>query len=392
MKFYIHTLGCRVNQAESDTIASQLIARGNVLVPSKDADLIIVNSCTVTAEAEHKNRKTIRSLLKNNNCHLILTGCAINIAKDKYVEMDKRIICEQDKNKIVKLADSLFSKKKESTPIKEKRARRNLKVQDGCDNACTFCIVHVARGKAHSIEPEEIIKQAKQFINEGAKEIVLTGIDLGAYNKPSLPQLIKTLLDETEIKRIRLSSIEPANIDDKLIELLAKSSGRLCRYLHIPLQSGSDKVLHEMARNYNSKQYLEIISKLRNACPDIAISTDIIVGFPGETEDDFRKTCELVQKANFMKLHIFRYSIRENTPAAIRDDQIDPKIKAKRVKELEKIANELSNNDLVSRKGKKELMVVEQKNGEICKGTTESFHNISIKGKANIGDLIEVTL
>ena len=392
MKFYIHTLGCRVNQAESDAIASQLIARGNILTSAQEADLVIVNSCTVTGEAEHKNRKTVRSLLKKFDGPLILTGCAVNIAKDKYLEIDNRIICEEDKTKVAKLAATLAKDANKQNLQPEKRARRNLKIQDGCDNACTFCIVHVARGKAQSVPSEEVIAQAKQFINEGAKEIILTGIDLGAYNKPSLSALIQQLLDNTNIERIRLSSIEPQSINDELIDLLANSDGRLCRYLHIPLQSGSDKVLKEMARKYNSEQYLELINKLKKACPEIAISTDVIVGFPGESDEDFKQTCSLVQKAQFMKLHIFRYSKRENTPAAARTDQIDPTIKAARAKELASIGDKLASEDLLLRKGKKELMVVEQKRGKLCIGTTESFHSIKVENNAKVGDLIEITL
>lgn len=437
MKFYIHTLGCRVNQAESDMIASQLMAKGNVLTHAEDADLIIVNSCTVTGEADHKNRKTIRSLLRKSNACLILTGCAINIDSKIYSDLDKRIICEQDKNKIVDLAALISANKKiksqqpqreqqpqqdQERPQQEQlkqsrqpqqqqeeaqlqlqqrqqpqqhtkqRTRRNLKVQDGCNNACTFCIVHVARGPAQSTPLNEVINRAQKYIAEGAKEIVLTGIDLGAYNNPSLPALINELLNKTSIKRIRLSSIEPQSIDDELINLLKKSNGRLCRYLHIPLQSGSDKILKEMGRKYSAAQYLNLIQNLRTSCPEIAISTDVIVGFPGESNNDFEKTYELVKKCAFMKLHIFRYSKRKDTPAAMRADQIDAKVKATRAKKLAVLGHDLSTQDKNARKGKKELMVVEKIDGNLCTGTTESFHAAAAPVNAKVGDLIEVTL
>lgn len=403
MRFYIQTLGCRVNQAESDSIASQLMAQGNINSKACDADVIIVNSCTVTGEAEHKNRKTIRSLLKKKNPDVfILTGCAVNVAQKEYEALDTRIICEQNKENVANLACSLYAQKKETISNKQKLSqdtkeisnhfRKNLKVQDGCNNACTYCIVHIARGPAKSVVPEKVLQQAQELIGKGVQEIVLTGIDLGAYNKPSLASLIKTLLTQTNVPRIRLSSIEPESIDAELIELLAQSDGRLCRYLHIPLQSGSDKVLKEMGRKYNAQEYLNLIHKLKTACPFIAISTDVIVGFPGETEEDFIETCTLIKQAEFMKLHIFRYSKRKQTPAALRKDQIDPRIKAERAKKLELLGKELAHQDLVHRRGSKELIVIENIKDGICTGTSESFHTIKVPSLYKPGTLVELNL
>ncbi len=474
--FFIHTLGCKVNQAESEKLATALICAGWQAAPcAKEAALIIINTCTVTGQADKKNRKTIRKLLKESpSAPILVTGCAINIDSDFYAKIDERVVCESDKNLLVKRAEELVggagnmqevchngteelanttgdaqttrhSSAKElenatddtreisqaksissannalQTAEKDKssviaamrdahllRTRANLKIQDGCNNACTFCIVHTARGPAKSMPSSECLEQVQELVNAKTAELVLVGIDLGAWHEsaaasaamnasPSainaatnanaerdLAWLVNKILKETSIGRCRLSSLEPQNFSDSLIDAFANHGGRLCRHAHLCLQSGSDKVLHEMARHYNSAQFLDRVNQLRKRVPQIAISSDIIVGFPGESDDDFEQSCSLAQKCEFMRIHVFRYSARPKTPAAARTDQISPEIIAKRAKHLEILANTLAAADKERRIGSEELVLAEDEHG----GTSESYHSVVFAKKVSAGKLI----
>ena len=239
---------------------------------------------------------------------------------------------------------------------------------------------------------KRIENKIKKMLDYGIKEIVLSGVDIGAYNDDSFDlvdlcsSLLKILQDKNA--RIRISSIEPNNVSDNLIDLIANANGKICRHLHIPLQSGSDKVLHEMNRHYNSYEFLNLVEKLREKIPTIALSTDIIVGFPGETDKDFQDTYCLAEKCGFMKIHVFPYSIRQGTPAASRKDQISDSTKTKRAKILRDLSEKLAKNDLIKRHGIEELALVESEYN--CR--TESYFLINSPKDANVGDLIKVQL
>ena len=381
-RFFIHTFGCRVNRVESDQIAAKLLLRGWQQAPSmQDADATIINTCTVTGEADSKNRKAIRQALKRTSGPVIVTGCSANLKAAEYDAMDGRVTCETDKDKVAAVACSALQ-----TQVAQEcdaslvaygdgfRTRSGIKIQDGCNNACTFCIVHTARGKARSVAADEVVAQARELVSAGAPEIVLVGIDSGAYNDNglALDGLIKRLLNETNAPRIRLSSIEPQSITDGLIELMATSEGRLCRHLHVAMQSGSSKVLKEMARHYSADQFAALVARMRAATPSLALSTDVIVGFPGETDADFEQTCQMVKDCRFMKLHIFPYSKRPGTPAAARTDQIAPELKAERAARLAALGDELAAADRAARIGTTEGVVIESSG----KGTSESFHTV----------------
>lgn len=400
-RFHIHTLGCKVNQAESESIAASLIAEGweQTHVPQQ-ADLAIVSTCTVTGEADAKNRKLIRSLLRESNCRIIVTGCAINIDASRYDTIDERITCEADKERIPGLAaklvgdasaqpaDKCFATALRGTGAGAFRTRVDLKIQDGCDNACSYCIVHVARGPAHSLPARGIIEDARIIARSGTREIVLVGIDLAAYHDgdTDLAALTKRLLAESGIARMRISSVEPQSVTPALIEALGSSDGSLCRHLHLCLQSGSSKVLREMNRNYDAAQFEELVTELRNACPAIALSTDVIVGFPGETDDDFEQTRELVRRCDFMRLHVFKYSKRPGTPAAARGDQVDDHMKAARSKELIALGNELALKDMQRRIGTTEGVIIERPG----LGTSESYHTVLCDPSLPVGSLVEL--
>lgn len=394
-KFHITTHGCRVNRVESDAIAAKLIAAGWESAPLEEADIALLNTCTVTGEADHKNRKAIRQALKRQAGPVLVTGCAINIAAADYEAIDARVSCEVDKEMVANraldlmLGDDAYAAAAFSdiTAYGEGfRTRGQIKVQDGCNNACTFCIVHVARGRAHSTDPACVLEEARTLVAAGARELVLVGIDTGAYrwDDMGLAELVDMLLSKTDVGRIRIPSIEPQSVTPELIELMSRANGRLCRHLHLVLQSGSSKVLREMARHYDAEKFAALVEQLRAAVPGIALSTDIIVGFPGETEEDFAATCEMVERCGFMKLHIFPYSKRPGTPAAARDDQVDPQVKNRRVEELTALGEKMALADMQRRVGTVETVVVERPG----RGTSESFHEVRFAEQLELGALV----
>lgn len=428
-QFHIHTLGCKVNRAESETIAAALIDAGWTQSEAKDADVAIVNTCTVTGEADTKNRKIIRALLKAGAAHVVVTGCAINIAADHYAELGDAVVCEPDKSALPRTAQLLVQGEapKSAGPHAAKtsaacmsepaqpafeqacllgtdaesmrllnrtgkgfRTRVDVKIQDGCNNACTYCIVHVARGKARSIPASQIIGEVGSIANAGTREAVLVGIDLGAYDDRGLDlaDLMEILLQRTGIGRLRISSIEPQSLKPSLVTALATSDGRICRHLHLCLQSGSTKVLDEMARHYTAEEFLDLVATLRAQVPSIALSTDVIVGFPGETDEDFAQTCKVIEQAHFMRLHVFRYSRRAGTPAAARVDQIAPQVMAARAKTLRELGARLALEDMQRRLGAAEQVIVERPGI----GTSESYHKVLVPSDLAPGLLLPMEL
>ena len=385
--------------AESEAIAAALLALGwTRATDAADCDVAILNTCTVTGEADAKNRKALRTLLRAGKAAIIVTGCAVNIDTARYADVDPRISCEHDKERIPALAVRLARDTAAvSTAISDQttmersdsgfRTRVDLKIQDGCDNACSYCIVHVARGPARSVPAATVISRARTLADAGTRELVLVGIDLAAYRDADidLARLVTLLQEKTDIGRVRVSSVEPQSVTPTLVDVLAHSEGRLCRHLHLCLQSGSDKVLREMNRRYDADAFCALANRLHEAVPRIALSTDVIVGFPGETEDDFARTCKLVEHCGFMRLHVFRYSKRPGTPAAIRDDQVDPKIKAARSQTLIDLGRRLALSDMERRLGTIEEVVIERPGI----GTSESYA-VACDTALPVGALVEV--
>lgn len=463
-RFHITTHGCRVNRVESDAIAAQLLAAGWEQAPLEEAQIALLNTCTVTGEADHKNRKAIRQALKRQDGPVLVTGCAVNVAAADYEALDPRVCCEPDKTQVAERALALLSREEGCTgtgpadagsgarevtrgdrPREERtargqapqmqaasrvesrvgtgpassegtgpaegvdnivtqgdrprtlvpygegfRTRSGIKVQDGCDNACTFCIVHTARGPARSENPREVLRQASELVEAGARELVLVGIDTGAYRweDMDLAGLIELLLEKTSVGRIRIPSIEPQSVTRPLVELMATSEGRLCRHLHLVMQSGSSKVLREMDRRYSAEDFLKLVQELRRRVPGIALSTDLIAGFPGESDEDFEATCAMVRACGFMKLHVFPYSKRPGTPAAQRADQVPPQLIAERAARLSELGHRLSLEDARSRLGCTETAVVERPG----RGTSESFHELRFSDELPLGELVHMRL
>ncbi len=385
-------LGCKVNRVEMDGFERICQEAGLVRCDATQADIIIVNTCTVTGEAEKKARKLVRGAIRaNGHADIIVTGCASAMAPDVFADMSDRVdvVAKAEMGDHLKERLSDLSPRSDTLPCQYEpdRSRVGVKIQDGCDNSCSYCIVCKARGRSHSVDVDSIHESVDRLINAGIREIILTGIDIGAYrgNDGDLTDLLSSLIDRTKADldengrpcRFRISSIEPVNVDDRLIELIAGANGRICRHLHIPLQSGSDKVLREMGRHYDCGEYLALVERLMSSVPNISITTDVIVGFPGESDEDFKDTLDLARQCAFSNMHIFPYSKREGTVAAKRADQVPSEVKAFRARTLRKLARDLRLEDALSRVGSREVYCI-QEDGMM---TSESYFEApSIEG------------
>ena len=409
MNFAVVNLGCKVNRVESDDASARLAARGTETAEA-DADLIVVNTCTVTGEAEKKTRKAVRRALRaNDRARVLVTGCAAAVDAAFYEALDPRVRVV-GKARLAEEIEAWCDSEGVSAappllPVGPGfRTRVGVKVQDGCDNACTYCIVHVARGRATSRAADDVVRECAAYARAGAGEIVLTGINLGSYcdgarRDPSatrLAGLLRRLLDATADLhapgafpvRFRISSIEPRDVDDAFVDLLAAADGRVCRHLHLPLQAGSSKVLREMARPYDADRFRALVERLYAAVPGLALSTDVIAGFPGETDAEFQETLELACACRFAKIHAFPYSRRAGTPAAERPDQVPPDIKAARAASLRALGDELRAAERARRAGTVELALVEE--GGVA--MSESYFELAAPADAPVGSLVRMTL
>ncbi|MHC1771091.1 MAG: tRNA (N(6)-L-threonylcarbamoyladenosine(37)-C(2))-methylthiotransferase MtaB [Flexilinea sp.] len=329
MKVFFDTVGCRLNQAEIEQFAAQFRSQGyEIAADYGDADVVVINTCAVTAAAASDSRNKIRNAGKSGKARIIITGCWSEMEPEiaKNLPGVSQIIPNKMKDSLTAIALGIESSLFDLEPIKREplpgihaRTRAFIKVQDGCDNFCTFCVTRLVRGKAQSISADQVLKSIQSVMLADGKEIVLTGVNLGAwgldFERPEqLTDLIKTILHETDIPRIRLSSLESWNISGEFVELWKDT--RLCPHFHIPLQSGSENVLKRMARRTTLPEFLELVKNARIINPDFAITTDVIVGFPGETDDEFRQTVDFVKEIGFAGGHVFSYSSRPGTAAA----------------------------------------------------------------------------
>lgn len=360
MKIAFHTLGCKVNQYDSDSMASMFREQGHEIVPVEDnPDVYIVNTCAVTNLGERKSRQSIRRAVSNDpKPVVVVTGCyaqtssaeiagitGVNLVvgmaeRSKIVQLVEEY-CQNLQNRI-RVSDIGLEESWVELPVSHsiEHTRSTLKVQEGCDQFCTYCIVPFARGRIRSLPIVKAVNEFHGIVASGYREIVLTGIHLGAYGKDLGLTLTDLLIEILKIEgdyRIRLGSIEPNDLDDKLIELIMNSD-RICKYLHIPLQSGSDHVLELMNRHYSLKYYQALLNKLRSGNPLIAIGTDLIVGFPGETEQDFIETCHFVEEQAFSRIHVFRFSPRKGTLAATFPGRVPSQVQEARSKKIQGIA------------------------------------------------------
>ncbi|MBE3090361.1 MAG: tRNA (N(6)-L-threonylcarbamoyladenosine(37)-C(2))-methylthiotransferase MtaB [Actinobacteria bacterium] len=408
LKFSIYTLGCKTNQSESDCIASDLISGGFQLVSLKEKpDFSIINTCTVTSASDSKARQLIRRIKQSNpGGKIIVTGCFV-VFNEKFLAENKIdfIIRNEDKYNIPELVYKIFNINftgkvhafsetapgpgpSPALPYQNIHSRALVKIQDGCEQSCSYCIVPSVRGRYKSIQPDLIIDTIKNLVNKGFEEIVITGIHIGKYGidfgqNCSLASLLKTILGSTTIKRIRLSSIEINEINQELLEIVKKSNGRIARHFHIPLQSGSNRILKLMNRHYTREYFLDAIKSIEKKLDGIAITTDIIVGFPGESEADFIKTLEAAKNVSFSKMHVFKYSARTNTPAALMEGQISEIVKSNRSHVARKFGEELRNTYIRSNLNNELEVLCEEIDSEsgLYSGTSSNYIKVYFKIK-----------
>ncbi|WP_071395817.1 tRNA (N(6)-L-threonylcarbamoyladenosine(37)-C(2))-methylthiotransferase MtaB [Bacillus tuaregi] len=361
-----HTLGCKVNHYETEAIWQLFKQEGYERVDFEArSDVYIINTCTVTNTGDKKSRQVIRrAIRKNPDAVICVTGCYAQTSPAEIMAIPgvDIVIGTQDR---VKMLEYINQYKEERQPINAvgnimksrvyeeldvpsftDRTRASLKIQEGCNNFCTFCIIPWARGLMRSRDPKEVIHQAQQLVDAGYKEIVLTGIHTGGYGEDLKDYNLAMLLSDLEanvngLKRLRISSIEASQISDEVIDVI-KNSNVIVRHLHIPLQSGSDTVLKRMRRKYTMASFAERLRKLREIMPDLAVTSDVIVGFPGESEEEFMETYQFVKEHQFSELHVFPYSKRTGTPAARMEDQVDEDVKNERVHRLISLSDQLA--------------------------------------------------
>ena len=352
----LESIGCRLNIGEIEAIARGLAKAGHRVVgPGTPADLCILNTCTVTAIASRKSRQLIRQLKKANpTAAVIVTGCDAELAPSEMVEIGVDLVVgNAEKERLLELAEARGLLDTASTdpddlklfePGKSTRTRAFLKVQDGCDNRCTFCVITIARGAGRSVPADAIIKELSELQQLGYREVILSGVHLGSYghdfgDQRGLQRLVERALTETAIERLRLSSLEPWDLDPDFFEVFRNP--RLLPHLHLPLQSGCDETLKRMARRTSRREFSQLVRDARRAVPRLAISSDVIVGFPGETDEEFEESITLVEGLAFSRLHIFRYSRREGTPAETMAAQIPGPVAQERSQRMHVLAADL---------------------------------------------------
>ncbi len=353
------TLGCRLNQVDSQQLQTVLEARGFRTVPVEEpADVVVVNTCTVTARAEVSDRQAIRRAARvSPGARLVVTGCWAQTSPGDVAGLDEvdLVVGNADKHRLPDLLDGLLDEKVQVSDVRAARtlgvapiarvsgrSRVFLKVQDGCQHRCGFCVVPFARGASRSLEPEVVVDQARLFVEAGHPEIVLTGVDLGHWGadlspRTSLASLLRGLVQLPGLRWVRCSSVLPAYFTPELLELVT-ASPVIAPHFHLPLQSGSDRVLRLMRRPYNTRMYRHVVERLAAAIPSLGLGADIIVGFPGEDDADFEATVALAEELPFSYLHVFSYSPRKGTEAAGSRQQVDPRVIARRSRVLRELA------------------------------------------------------
>ncbi|QJF25259.1 tRNA (N(6)-L-threonylcarbamoyladenosine(37)-C(2))-methylthiotransferase MtaB [Mammaliicoccus vitulinus] len=411
-----HTLGCKVNHYETEAIWQLFKENDYERVEFEtNADVFIINTCTVTNTGDKKSRQVIRRAIRQNpDAVVCVTGCYAQTSPAEIMAIPgvDIVVGTQDRHKLISYIEDykqsrqpingvgniMKNRKYEEleVPYFTDRTRASLKIQEGCNNFCTFCIIPWARGLMRSRDPEQVVSQATTLVNSGYKEIVLTGIHTGGYGEDlkdyNLAQLLRDLEQVENLERIRISSIEASQLTDEVIDVIDKST-KVVRHLHIPLQSGSDTVLKRMRRKYTMAHFSERLQKLHKALPGLAVTSDVIVGFPGETEEEFQETYDFIVKHQFSELHVFPYSMRTGTPAARMTDQIDEDVKNDRVHRLIELSDQLA-KDYASKFDQTVLEVIPEEEGSSdgkLVGYADNYMKIEFEGDESlIGELVKV--
>ena len=407
------TLGCKVNQYETNAMIQKFIKEGyEIEEPTNKADIYVVNTCTVTNMSDRKSRQMLKRVKKLNPEALVVAcGCYVQVAKKELEQIEEidLVLGNNEKNNIVEYINQCINENKKKIEIKDvmfqkefndfgdviytEKTRAVVKIQDGCDRFCSYCIIPYARGRVRSRKPESILLEINQIAKKGIKEVVITGIHIASYGKDfkeeyRLIDLLEEINKIEGIKRIRLGSIEPLLITEEFVKRLAKLE-KICHHFHLSLQSGCDETLKRMNRRYTTEQFRKIVDILRKQYKDVNLTTDIIVGFPGETEIEFNNTYEFLKEIKFYKMHVFKYSPRKGTKAAQMENQIDGNIKEERSKKIIKLSDE--NEKYYNKKyinKQVEVLFEEQKNG-YYKGHTNNYILVYCKSNKDINNKIK---
>tara|TARA_R110000782_G_scaffold86887_5_gene168322 strand:+ start:1550 stop:2827 length:1278 start_codon:yes stop_codon:yes gene_type:complete len=399
MQIHLKTLGCRLNEAELEFWAEGFQKKGHSVTQHADeADVLVVNTCAVTQEAVKKSRQIIRRTHRNNpQAKLIVSGCYASL--DEKIQNDipgiDLLIKNQQKDQLVEIAlkelnsetmSALSTEPGEASIFKRGRNRAFIKIQDGCRYRCTFCIVTVARGEERSRSTEDIINEINRYHQQGVQEIVLTGVHVGGFggdNNSSLYELIKSVLSDTNVPRIRLGSVEPWDLPDNFFNLF--SNTRLMPHMHLPLQSGSDSILKRMARRCKTDDFKDLVQRARHEVPNFNLTTDIIVGFPGETESEWQESIKFIEETLFSHIHIFTYSKREGTKAASLANQVSSKIKKERSQQLHALAKSMRQICLQDQLNKSHSVLWETCNeNNAWTGYTDNFIRVEMEATENL--------
>lgn len=413
------TLGCKVNQFETETMEGLFLQRGYELVPfAETADVYVINTCSVTSLSDKKSRQMIRRALRQNPKAIIAAvGCYAQAAPDEVSSLEgiRVVLGTHDRAKIVDLVEQAMDEdgvlKNVSDIMKAEdfediplfgvpaRTRAFLKIQEGCENFCSYCIIPYTRGPVRSRSLESLRHEAKKLIEKGFLEIVLTGIHLGAYGRDlskkgdivNLADAAREALTIPGLKRLRLGSLESIELSEELFELM-RHDERFCRHLHLPLQSGSDEILKAMNRHYDTAEFAGLIQKVEQAVPGVAISTDIIVGFPGETETHFEESLAFAEKMGFSRMHVFPYSPRAGTVAARRNDQVPEHVKKERVHRMQQLAEQKAKDFHKGFLGHTTRVLFETNTDGITDGLTDNYIRVYTASPVHTGEIYEVRL
>ena len=403
------SLGCKVNTYEIEYVLSSFKDKGYEIVNDL-ADIYVINTCSVTNMSDAKSRKVINRVIRENpNAIIVVMGCMIEANKDYSNDGINIIIGNKDKNKVVELVEEFINDKKNIKRLypdfdeefedmfitnMEGRTRAFVKIQDGCENFCSYCIIPYTRGKCRSKDKDVVLKEINTLVNNGYKEIVLTGIHTGHYGEDSnvsFPSLLKEIIKINNLKRLRISSIEITELNEDFMDVF-KNSDLIVPHLHIPLQAGSDEILKSMNRKYDLDYYRNKIAELRNIKQNLSITTDVIVGFPGETDELFNETVSFVKEIGFSKIHVFPYSRRHGTKADTMPNQIDEQVKKERVNELIKVSDELEKKYLDSFINKEVEVLVEKSVDGKSFGHTGNYLEVEINSVCEKNSLVCVII
>jgi len=411
MKVGIYTLGCKVNMYESEFVMNELKKKGYEISDFDDiCDVYIINTCSVTNTSDNKSKKIIRSAVKKNkDACIVVMGCFIEANQDYKEDGVDIYLGTKDKSKIVELLEEYFKNREEIRDLTkeeqksfedmfittfEGRTRAFIKIQDGCRNFCSFCIIPYLRGTCRSKDFNKVIEEVKELTNNGYREIVLTGIHTGNYGvdlKTNFKTLLEELVKIEKLKRLRISSIEVTELNDGVLKVI-KENTKIANHLHIPLQAGCDKTLKNMNRKYDLEFFKNKIAEIRKIREDISISTDIIVGFPGETEEDFEKTIETAREIGFSKIHVFPYSVRKNTKAEKMPNHLDNSTKKERARKLIEVSKELEIEYMNKFVGKTVEVLTENDKDGLTLGHTSNFLLVKLNKKIENDKFINVKL